>query len=138
MNKVYLKTRHYKAYGNNPGFIDFKKSFLISKTSVPMINLINNTTTAQYTLQKGDEVILPFRTGGAVYGWFLGVGKSEKHVCAYWSPYRDQFYIVDIISTPLRCDWTKFILSPHVELAKEQIELYKADTTNTFTLDIPI
>ena len=92
----------------------------------------------RYNLEKGDEIIVPFKTGGAYRGWFLGMGKSEKHVCLYWTPFGNNFYIVDIMAAPVRCDWTKFVSNQRLEVAKDQIEFYKKDNNKTFTLDIPV
>lgn len=136
MNRVSLKTtteRHSTTTGITKHTIE--KGFAISATSADSFNLITYPDATQYVLQKGDEVIVPFKTGGSLRGWFLGLGKTNKHVCVYWTPWRNKFYIVDVQAVPVRADWSKFVLNNEIALAREQIELYKQDNNKAFALD---
>ena len=138
MNKVTLKTFYNRYTRGTLGPVPFEKGFSISTTTTTQFEQLSTLSVSNFNLEKGDEIIVPFKTGGAYRGWFLGVGKSEKHVCLYWTPFGNNFYIVDIMAVPVRCDWTKFVSNQRLEVAKDQIEFYKKDNNKTFTLDIPV
>ena len=101
MNKITLKT---VCNCGILGPVPFEKGFSISTTTTTQFEQLSTLSVSNFNLEKGDEIIVPFKTGGAYRGWFLGMGKSEKHVCLYWTPFGNNFYIVDIMAVPVRCD----------------------------------
>ena len=84
MNKVTLKTFYNCYTRGTPGPVPFEKGFSISTTTTTQFEQLSTLSVSNFNLEKGDEIIVPFKTGGAYRGWFLGMGKSEKHVCLYF------------------------------------------------------
>ena len=137
MNKFTLKTTYQRYQRGMVASVPTPslKGFNISNNSAPQFHS-SHTHSNTYDLNKGDEIIVPYKTGGAYRGWFLGLGKTDKYVCLYWDQYNDRVYIVDIMATPLRCDWSKFVSRKTIEVVKDQIEVYKTDNNKTFLLEV--
>lgn len=111
----------------------------ISKSGVHTFEIQQfDTSLPHYKVVKGDEVIAHYRTGGAVYGWYLGTSVNGLNVCLLWNQYKDIFSISSMKEAPLKAHWTKFYLTDGIAKATEQMDLYRVNpgTNNVLLLDI--
>jgi hypothetical protein len=62
MNKVTLKTFYNRYTRGTPGPVPFEKSFSISTTTTTQFEQLSNLSVSNFNLEKGDEIIVPFKT----------------------------------------------------------------------------
>lgn len=149
LNKITLECMAYK-YNSNPptagySLIPISSSFKIKEYETPSIVTYNHSGSSGYdqhrdyeaTLAPGDEVIISYKTGGGMRGWYLGKG-NKKHIVMCWSPYGNTMHLGDSLALPFKADWTEHVSNKLVKNATRQMELLKDSylTVKEFTIKL--
>lgn len=136
LNKITLECMVYK-YSSNPSTAGYSlkpysSSFKVKEYETPSIVTYNHSGSSAYdqhrdyeaTLVPGDEVIISYKTGGGMRGWYLGKG-NKKHIVMCWSPYGNTVSLGDSLALPFKANWTDSVSNNLIRKATEQMKLLK-------------